>query len=98
MVCGNGEAYPYARTRALEPGSGRVASQFRSASDQFSGEMVPVPGTRTTLSLDISDETELRPLLGSISLNALLRGVDWIAQDLEVAGGHRIRCCCHQCR
>jgi hypothetical protein len=62
VVSGNGEVYPYARIRALEPGSGRVASQFRSANDQFSGEMIPVPGTRTTLSLSVSGRTELRPL------------------------------------
>lgn len=61
-MSGNGEGYPYARIRALEPGSGRVASQFGSANDQVSGEIVPVPGTRTTLSLSVSGRTELRLL------------------------------------
>lgn len=61
-MSGNGEAYPYARTRALEPGSGRVASQLRSASGQSSGKVVPVPGTRMMLSLNISGRTGLRTL------------------------------------
>jgi hypothetical protein len=98
VVSGNGEVYPYVRTRALEAGSGRVASQFRSANDQFSGEMVPVPGTRTTLNLSVSGRTELRLLQESISLNALLGSVDRIPQDLEMAGGRNFRCCCHRCR
>lgn len=84
--------------RAPEPDPGRVASQFRSANDQCSGEMVPIPGTRTMLSLSVSGRTELKLVWGSISLDVLLRGVDRISQDLKAAGGRKVCCLRHQSR
>ena len=78
--------------------SGSVASQSPLTSDQSSGKAVPVPEVRTILSLNVSGRTDLRHLQGCVLLNALLRGVDRIAQDLEVTSGHRIRCRFHRCR
>jgi hypothetical protein len=87
----NGEAYPYMRIRTPRPEPGRVASQFWSANGQFSGEVVPVPGTRMMLDLNISGRTELRPGCRLILLDAILRGVNWIPQYLKVAGGREVR-------
>jgi hypothetical protein len=97
-VSETGEAYPYVSTRAPEPDSGSVASQLRSANGQCSGELVPMPGTSTMLSLNVSGRTELQLVRGSISLDCLLRGVGRIPQDLKVAGGRKARCRRHQSR
>jgi hypothetical protein len=57
-VPANGEVYSYARMRAPVPESVRVASHSWLANGQFSGEAVPVPGTRTMLDLWVSGSTE----------------------------------------
>lgn len=56
---GNGEVYSYARIRAPAPEPGRVASHSGLANGQFSGEGVPVPGTRTILDLMVSGSIKL---------------------------------------
>lgn len=71
--------------RAPEPKPGRVASHSLLANGQFSGEIVPMPGTRTMLGLRVSGSTEL-----SLTMSFLTRDYPEKCQlDPEVPGGGR---------
>ena len=90
----NGEAYSYARMRApgLEPG--RVASHSWLANGQFSGEVVPMPGTRTMLGLRVSGSTELG-LIEFLLLKTILRSTNGVPKFVEAASSCKARRCGH---
>lgn len=90
----NGEVYSYARMRAPVPEPGRVASHSWLANGQFSGEAVPVPGTRTMLDLWVSVN---EPGGWLHLLYTILTSIKWISQYLKVACGREARLCGHDC-
>jgi hypothetical protein len=80
-----GEAYSYARMRALEPESGRLTSHSSLTNGQCFCEVVPVPGKKTMFNGGGRNYgTEPRGII-ILLLDAILGLMDWIPMDSKAA-------------